>query len=136
MVKYKSKYGCESTIYFNLDPKIIIKENCKFAFHYNKTEITPTVLDGGNKITLAHWPNDKHIICSINNDIPVRKPSHLYMLVNRSALCNCSIEEENKFLLEPLTACPNTNSKTGYVFHDEYSLCQLPGPDRQSDRYY
>ena len=39
-----------------------IKENCKFKFYYNKTDITPRVLDGGNEIILANWPNDKHII--------------------------------------------------------------------------
>ena len=55
-------------IYFNLDVETI-KENCKFRFYYNKTDITPTVLDGGNEIILANWPNDKHTICNINNDI-------------------------------------------------------------------
>ena len=37
------------TIYFDLDTDII-KENCKFTFYYNTTDITPTVLDGGNEI--------------------------------------------------------------------------------------
>ena len=78
-------------IYFNLDENTI-KENCKFKFYYNKTEITPIVLDGGNKIILANWPNDKHVICNISNNIPVRLPSHPYILVNRSVLCNCGID--------------------------------------------
>ena len=30
----------------------------------------PTVLYSGNEIILANWPNDKHIICNINSDIP------------------------------------------------------------------
>ena len=47
MVKHKSKY--ESVIYFDLSPDII-KENGKFTFYFNKTGITPTVLDGGNEI--------------------------------------------------------------------------------------
>ena len=58
LVKHKSKYSCKRAIYFYLDPEII-KENCKFTFYYNKTNITPTVLDGGNEIILANWPNDK-----------------------------------------------------------------------------
>ena len=49
IVKQKSSYSCESAIYFNLDEKTI-KENCKFHFYYNKTDVTPTVLDGGNEI--------------------------------------------------------------------------------------
>ena len=48
IVKHKSRYNCESVIYFNLDAETI-KENCKFKFYY-KTDITPTVLDGGNEI--------------------------------------------------------------------------------------
>ena len=91
-------YITESVIYFNLDAETI-NENYKFIFYYNKTDITPTVLDGGNEIILANWPNDKHIICNIN-DIPVKIPSHPYVLVNRSVLCNCGIEVDNPFLLE------------------------------------
>ena len=110
IVKHKSRYSCESMIYFNLDAETI-KENYKFKFYYNKQDITPTVLDGGNEIILANWPNDNHIICNINNDIPIKIPSHPYVLVNRSLLCNCGIEVENHFLLKSLAACQDTNSK-------------------------
>ena len=114
LVTHKSKYSCESMIYFNLDADTI-KENCKFKFYYNKTDITPTVLDGGNEIILANWPNDKHIICSINNDILVKIPSHPYVLVNRSVLCNCGIEVDSNFL-KSLAACENANSKLTMCF--------------------
>ena len=70
---------------------------------------------------LANVPNDKYIICNINNDIPVRIPSHLYVLVNRSVLCNCGIETENHFLLESLVACQVANSKL--VMH--FTVMQL-----------
>ena len=115
VVKHKSKYSCKSIIYFNLNSEII-KENCKFNFYYNKTDITPTVLDTGNEIILANWPNNKHIICNINNDIPVKIPSHPYVLVNISELCNCGIEAENHFLLESLAACQSINSKLVMYF--------------------
>ena len=115
MVKHKSRYSCETVIYFNLDAETI-KENCNFMFYYNKTDITPTVLGGGNEIILANWPNDKHIICNITNDIPVRIHSHPYVLVNRSVLCNCGIEAKNHFLLNSLAACENTNSKLTMYF--------------------
>ena len=106
IVKHKSSYSCESTIYFNLMTDII-RKNCNFNFYYNKTDVTPTVLDGGNKIILANWPNDKHIICNINNDIPVKIPSDPYVLVNRSILCNCGIEVDSHHLFELLAACDN-----------------------------
>ena len=116
VVKHKSRYSCESMIYFNLDAETI-KENCKFKFYYNKTDITPTVLDGGNEIILANWPNDKYIICNINNNIPVRIPSNLYVLINRSVLCNCGIEAENHFLLKSLAGMlKHANSKLTMSF--------------------
>ena len=100
-VKHKSSYSCESAIYFNLTTEII-KNNCDFDFYFNKTDVTPTVLDGGGEIVLANWPNDKHIICNINNDILIKILSHPYVLVNRSVLCNCGIEAENHHLLESI----------------------------------
>ena len=99
VVKHKTKYSCESIIYFNLGTDII-KENCNFRFYYIKKDIMPTVLDGRNEIILANWPNDKHIICNINNYIPIKIPSHPYVLVNRSVLCDCGIEADNHYLLE------------------------------------
>ena len=106
IVKHKSSYSCESAIYFNLTTDII-KNNCNFDFNFNKTDANPTVLDGGDEIVLANWPNDKRIICNVNNDIPVKIPSHPYVLVNRSVLCNCGIEADNHYLLESIAACDN-----------------------------
>ena len=106
VVKHKSSYSCESAIYFNLTTDII-KNNCDFDFYFNNTDVTPTVLDGGDEIVLANWPNDKHIICNIKNNIPVKILSHSYVLVNRSIPCNCGIEADNHHLLESITTCDN-----------------------------
>ena len=65
---------------------------------------------------LSNWPNDKYIVCSINRDIPVRIPSHPYVWINRSVLCNCGIEAENHFLLKSLAAGENANSKLAMYF--------------------
>ena len=110
VVRHKSIHSCESAIYFDLDTDII-KKNLDFIFHYNKSDITPTVLDGGNEIILANWPSNKHIICTINNDLLIKIPSHPYILGNRSILCNCRIEAENNFLLESLATCHDSNTK-------------------------
>ena len=110
VVKHKTSYSCESAIYFNLNTEII-KNNCNFKFNFNKTDITPKVMDGGDEIVLANWPNDKHMICNINNDIPIKIPSHPYVLVKRSVLCNCGIEADNHYFLESSAACDNRNSK-------------------------
>ena len=115
VVKHKSKYSCKSAIYFNLNSETI-KDNCRFNFYYNKMDITPTVLDSRNEIILANWPNDKHIICNINNDIPIKLPSDPYVLVSKSVLCNYGIEVENHFLLESLALCQDTNSKLVMYF--------------------
>ena len=43
-------------------------------------------------------------------------PSHPYVLVNRSVLCNCRIEAENNYLLESLSALHDSNSKLVMYF--------------------
>ena len=65
---------------------------------------------------MANWPNDKYIICNINNDIPIRIPSHPYILVNRSVLCNYRIEADNHHLLESIVACDNKITKLVMYF--------------------
>ena len=109
-MKHKTSHSCESAIYFNLETHII-KENCNFEFYFNKTDITHTILDGGNEIVLANRPNDKHIFCNVNNDIPVKIPSHSYVLVKGSVLFNCGIDADNHYLLESIAACDNRHSK-------------------------
>ena len=81
------------------------------TFTFNSTDITPTVLDGGDEIVLANWPSDKHLICNINNDIPINIPSHPYVLVNRSILFNCRIEAGNHHLLESIASCDKKITK-------------------------
>ena len=70
VVKHKSKYSCESAIYFDLGSDII-KGICNFAYFFNKTDIKPKVLDDANEIILGNWPNDKHIVRNVKNDIPL-----------------------------------------------------------------
>ena len=53
VVKHKSKCSYKSAIYYNLGPDII-KESHKFTYYFNKTDITPMVLDEHNKIILAN----------------------------------------------------------------------------------
>ena len=81
-----------------------------------KTDVTPTVLNGGDEIILANWPNDRHIICNTNNDVPVKIPSLPYVLVNRSILCNCSIEADNHHLLELIASCNKKITKLTMYF--------------------
>ena len=92
VVKSKYKYSCASAAYFNLNHEI--KENCEFNFYFNKTDITPSVLDGGQQIILANWSSYKRIICTYNNNMPVNIPSHPYVLLDRNVLCNCDIEAD------------------------------------------
>ena len=103
VVKCKHKYTCASAMHFNSNHDI--KENCDFYYYHNKSDVTPSVLDGGRLIILANWPNYKRIICTYNNNIPVNIPSHPYVLLDRNILCNCDIEAESNFLLKSLAAC-------------------------------
>ena len=60
---------------------------------------------------MANWPDDKHIVCNVYNDIAVKIPSF-----PGSVLCNCRIEAENNFLLESLVACHDVESKLVMYF--------------------
>ena len=111
VVKSKTRYSCASAISFNLEPHII-KENCEFLYYYNKTDVKPTVLDGGFQIILANWPSYRKIMCLHNNKILINIPSHPYVLMNRSFLCNCNVEAKSNFLLESLAACKGSETKT------------------------
>ena len=104
--KHKSSCSHESAIYFYLGTDII-RNNCNFDFYFNKADTIPTVLDRVDEIVLANWLNDKHIICNMNIDIPVKIPSHPYVLVNRSVLYNCGMEADNHYLLESIATCNN-----------------------------
>ena len=100
----------------------MIRANCEFQYYYNKTDIKPTVLDGGFQIILANWPSYRKIMCSHNNNIPVNIPGHPYILMNQSILCNCDIEAESNFLLESLAACEGPDAKTDLEMHFTVNL--------------
>ena len=104
----KHKCSCAIAIYLNLNPNDI-RTNFEFTFYFNKTDVKPYVLDGGYQIILANWPKYKRIICTNNNNIPVSIPSHPYVLLNSSILCDCDIEAESNFLLESLATCEEGN---------------------------
>ena len=68
VVKSKTIYSYASAIYFNLELDVI-KANCEFLYYYNKTDIKPTVLNGGFQIILVNWPSYRKIMCSHNYHI-------------------------------------------------------------------
>ena len=99
VIKSKTRYSCTSATYFNLELDVI-RANCEVQYYYNKTDIKPTIRDGGFQIILANWPNYRKIMCLHNYNIPINIPGHPYVLMNQSILCNCDIEAESNFLLE------------------------------------
>ena len=94
-----------------------LKDNCIFDYYYNKTNVKPSILDGGHEIVLANWPNFYRIDCSTHNNVPIEIHSHLYVLLNRMILCNCIIGAENNFLLESIAACDPDSVGTDLEMH-------------------
>ena len=109
VVRHKIKHSCKSAIYFDLDANIIT-ENCDFQYYFSNTDLKPSVLNRGHEIILANWPNTKYVICNDNHNFPIKIPSHPFVLLKRTVLCNCSIEEEDNFQLESIAACPGKQS--------------------------
>ena len=52
MVKHAHHHTCESTVFYDRDPGLVTQK-CTFKFTHNKT-VTPSVLDGGDKLVLAN----------------------------------------------------------------------------------
>ena len=48
--------------------------------------------------------------CNDNHNYPIKIPSHPYVLLKRTVLCNCDIHAENHFFLESIAACPGKQS--------------------------
>ena len=108
LVKHKSKHSCESTIYYNL-PREVINEYCTFQYFYNTT-VMPSVLDGGPQILLANILTPKRLICTYASDMARPVPSHNYVLVNRSILCNCHMESGLTYLLKSIAFCETASA--------------------------
>ena len=108
LVKHKSKHSCESAIYYNLS-KEVINEYCSFKYFYNTT-IMPSVLDGGPQILLANILTPKRLICTNASDMAHPVPSHDYVLVNSSILCNCNMESGLTYLLKSIAFCETASA--------------------------
>ena len=108
LVKHKSKHSCESAIYYNL-PREVINEYCTFQYFYNTT-VMPSVLDGGPQILLANILIPKRLICTYASDMARPVPSHNYVLVNRSILCNCHMESGLTYLLKSIAFCETASA--------------------------
>ena len=74
------------------------------------TNVKPSFLDGGHETILANWPNTKYVIYNDNHNFPIKIPSHSYILLKRTVLCNCGVEAGDNFLLESIAACPGKQS--------------------------
>ena len=108
LVKHKSKHSCQSAIYYNLSKQVI---NEYFSFkHFYNTTVMPCVLDGGLQILLANILTPKRLICTCASDIAHPVPSHDYVLVNRSILCNCHMESGLTYLLKSIAFCETASA--------------------------
>ena len=61
-------------------------------------------------------------MCAHNNNNPINIPSHQYVLLNRSILCNCDLEAESIFLLKSLAACENSNNEADLTMYFTVNL--------------
>ena len=108
LVKHKSKHSCESAIYYNLS-KEVINDYCTFKYFYNTT-VMPSILDGGPQILLANMLTPKRLICTYASDMACPVPSHDYVLVSRSMLCNCHMESGLTYLLKSIAFCEDAST--------------------------
>ena len=120
LVKHKSKHSCESAIYYNLS-KEVINNYCTFKYFYNTT-VMPSVLDGGPQILLASMLTPKRLTCTCASDMARPVPSHDYVLVNRSMLCNCHMESGLTYLLKSIAFCEGASTDYTMSFALKFGL--------------
>ena len=70
----------------------------------------PSVLDGGPQILLANILTPKRLICTYASDMARPVPSHDYVLINRSILCNCHMESGLTYLLKSIAFCETASA--------------------------
>ena len=81
----------------------------------------------------------KRLICTEDSPMAQPLPSHPYVLVNRSILCNCHLQTGLNYLLKSLSSCDSGAPFTMYftvnsAFHhfmSEFALSDSPSPNDQ-----
>ena len=71
----------------------------------------PSVLDGGPQMLLANLLTPKRLICTYASDMARPVPSHDYVLVSRSMLCNCHMESGLTYLLKSIAFCEDASTE-------------------------
>ena len=79
----------------------------------------------------------KRLICTKDSPMARPLPSHPYVLVNRSVLCNCHLQTGLNYLLKSLSSCDSGAAFTMYFtvksafqhFMSEFGLSDSPNPD-------
>ena len=112
LVKHKSKHSCESAIFYNLTADVVYSV-CQFDYFYNTT-VPPSILDGGSNILLANMLSHKRLICTEGFPAAQPLPSHPYVLVNRSILCNFHLQTGLNYLFKSLGSCDSGATPTMY----------------------
>ena len=83
-------------------PKKSLMNTALLSTFITPSAVMPSVLDGGPQILLANILTPKRLICTHASDMVCPVPSHDYVLVNRSILCNCHMESGLTYLLKSI----------------------------------
>ena len=90
-----------------MEPSLFLILIC--AYHTSAVSIIPelkcNVLRFGYRVNFRYECMLSHSFDRFYVVTKIEIPSHPYILLNRTVLCNCIIEVENKFLLESIAAC-------------------------------
>ena len=92
------------------------------------------------EVQISSWPTCSALRGSfVQKDFPMARPlpSHPYVLVNRSILCNCHLQTGLNYLLKSLSSCDSGAHFTMYFtvnsafqhFMSEFGLSDSPNPD-------
>ena len=105
LIKHKSEHTCESAIYHDQSPDIIL-DKCNIKY-YPFLDPEPQLLDAGNHILLGNLPLPWTVHCDHDDQIPNPIQGSSYVVVKKSDLCECSISAGKWYVEGNIAYCPD-----------------------------
>ena len=123
MLRHRSEHTCESAIYYQTDPKTIMKQ-CRAMFT-SRQNFPPKVLDAGETMILFNLPRPWILVCG-KHKRPREIQIATYKILNRTELCECSLTAGTFSLDETLVQCmPEIWRQADGVFRMLYTINKI-----------
>ena len=67
------------------------------------------IFDAGDTLLLSNLDKPWYLHCNEHNNVPIPIPAYDYIVINRSLLSDCQLQEGTEFLHESLASCSSAD---------------------------